>query len=87
MTRIAEYPEEITDALAWRTEVGLVAFGDGQLDLFTLAEFVGRPPLEVCDVLREHGLEPDEDDEYWAQELAGIEYAREMAREREPQAT
>lgn len=77
MTRIAEYPEEITDALAWRTEVGIVAFRDGRLDVFQLAEFVGRTPLEVCDMLGELGLRPPDDDIWWAQELAGIAAMRE----------
>ena len=82
MTRITDYPEGgIKDVVAWKTEVGLVAYRDGQLDLPGLAIFLGKSQLDAWRVMQAHGMECTEDELMLAQELNGIAYYESRKRE------
>ena len=74
MVRIAEYPPEgIRDATAFRVEVGLVAYEDGQLTLRQLAEFLGLDEAATLEVMAAHGVEYVRDEDYVRHELAMID--------------
>ena len=76
MTRIAEYPDEITDVRAWQAEVGLVAYRDGKLTVPQLAELLRVSEMDAYRLIIKHELPFDEDDFMLAQELAGLEAFR-----------
>lgn len=84
MTRIVEYPEGgIKDVAAWKTEVGLVAYQDGQLDLPGLATFLDKSQLDAWRVMQAHGIDCTEDELWLAQELDGMEALSKHVRQNE----
>lgn len=82
VTRIAEYPPEgIQDVLAWRTELGLVAYRDGQLTLKQLAAFLELDVVQTLHLMKVSGVEYVRDKAWLEQELKGAETALKLARE------
>ena len=74
MVRIAEYPPEgIRDATAFRVEVGLVAYADGQLTLRQLAEFCGLDEAATLEVMAAHGVEYVRDEDWLRAEMEGVD--------------
>ena len=74
MTRIAEYPDEITDVRAWQVEVGLVAYRDGKLTVPQLAELLSVSEMDVYRLIIKHELPFDADAFMLAQDLEGIRH-------------
>ncbi len=72
MTRIAEYPDEITDVRAWRAELAMIAYRDGKLTLAQAAEFLFCSQMDTWRLLRTHGVETRDAEFLLAQELEGV---------------
>ena len=84
MTQFIEFPPEpISDAIAWRTEVGIQSYRLERLTLRQLAEFIGCDRLEAIRTLEAHGLEVAKDEEWLEDELAGSDALLQLVERRE----